>query len=106
MNGIVEAVCDTEELSQAPCTHGHIVAGHACYCHDDAWKEGPRKCPIWRQWGVSDPAKWHRRDWPLEEVVVFQRYAPPAYTKTEMLPCMPDDGLGGCPHFIPMEVVP
>ncbi len=27
-----------------PCAYGHRVGGHAVYCHNDEWKEGPRKC--------------------------------------------------------------
>ena len=36
-----------EEGEQAPCKHGNIIAGHACYCHSKH-KDAPRKCPIWR----------------------------------------------------------
>jgi len=27
-----------------PCAYGHRVDGHAVYCHNDAWLDGPRKC--------------------------------------------------------------
>lgn len=27
-----------------PCKFGHRVEGHAVYCHNDAWSDGPRKC--------------------------------------------------------------
>ena len=27
-----------------PCIFGNRCGGHAVYCHNDEWKEGPRKC--------------------------------------------------------------
>lgn len=47
----------TEESSAAPCEHGNIVNGHACYCHAQN-AAAPRKCPIWRNFGEDD-TKWH-----------------------------------------------
>lgn len=45
MFNIVELVADNEDCAfDQPCAHGHRVEGHAVYCHNDAWKEGPRKC--------------------------------------------------------------
>lgn len=26
------------------CKFGHRVGGHAVYCHNDEWADGPRKC--------------------------------------------------------------
>ena len=96
MFNIVELVGD--EQSQSPCKWGNIVEGHACYCHNDEWKEGPRKCPIWRQWGVGDLSKWHQREWELIELPMHHpELSPPV--RLEMRPCMPDDDLGGCPKF-------
>lgn len=39
---IVELI-EGSECNQ-PCKHGHLVEGHAVYCHNDAWKDAPRKC--------------------------------------------------------------
>jgi len=42
---IVEMVADHEDCAfDQPCKYGHRVEGHAVYCHNDEWKEGPRKC--------------------------------------------------------------
>ncbi len=41
---------------QSPCVHGNISDSHACYCHHPS---GPRKCPIWRNYGIADLARWH-----------------------------------------------
>lgn len=49
----VEAVAD--EQVPAPCVHGNIVVDHACYCHHE---QGPRKCPIWRNYTLCEPDKW------------------------------------------------
>ena len=27
-----------------PCKHGHLVVGHAVYCHNQEWADAPRKC--------------------------------------------------------------
>lgn len=45
MFNLVEMVA--EEHQEAPCAHGNIVPGHACYCHAET-PETPRKCHIWR----------------------------------------------------------
>ena len=46
-----------EDQHDSPCRWGNIVDHHACYCHHP---DGPRKCPIWRMAGESDPSAWHR----------------------------------------------
>ena len=33
-----------EDAWDQPCRWGHRVNGHAVYCHNDEWTEGPRKC--------------------------------------------------------------
>mgnify|MGYP007089917719 CR=1 FL=1 len=63
-----------EEQHPSPCRFGNIVDGHACYCHHD---NGPRKCPIWRNFGEHDLSKWCKGDWDA------------------------DDWDGGCPFFRP-----
>jgi hypothetical protein len=101
MLNLVELMADEDECLPAPCKWGNIVDGHACYCHKDDWKEGPRKCPIWRNFGTDDPSKWHRREWPLEdELVAFgMDEHGKAWERYEKLRSMPDDDLGGCPMF-------
>ena len=27
-----------------PCIYGHRINGHAVYCHNENWKDAPRKC--------------------------------------------------------------
>ena len=54
---LVELISD--EQHAAPCKHGNIVGGYACYCHHPA-SGAPRKCPIWRQYGEHDLARWRR----------------------------------------------
>lgn len=45
MFNIVELVADHDDCAfDQPCKYGHRVEGHAVYCHNDEWKEGPRKC--------------------------------------------------------------
>lgn len=100
MLNVVELV--TDEHEDAPCKWGNIVVDHACYCHRDDWKEGPRKCPIWRNFGTSDLIKWHKRDWPSEEVWMH-RPELPERRRLEMRPCFPDDDIGGCPMFEPTQ---
>lgn len=103
MLGPVELLAGPDECRQAPCRHGNIVESHACYCHDDAWKEGPRKCPVWRHYGI-DPSKWFKREWELVELPMWDgKSMKDGAPKVEMQmrPCMPDDDLGGCPHFVP-----
>lgn len=42
---IVELLDDDEESGfDQPCHFGYRVAGHAVYCHNDAWTDSPRKC--------------------------------------------------------------
>jgi len=91
MFNLVEMCAD--EQKPAPCKWGNVVVGHACYCHNDEWTDGPRKCPIYRQFGDQDATKWHRREWELVEL--------PGGVRLEMRPCMPDDDLGGCPRYEP-----
>jgi hypothetical protein len=47
MINLVEMIAYEEDVLDAPCKHGVIIAGHACYCHHES-PEAPRKCPIWR----------------------------------------------------------
>lgn len=51
-----------DDQHPAPCVHGNIVKGHACYCHSPA-DDAPRKCPIWRAHGENDPSKWEVGKW-------------------------------------------
>ena len=53
---LVELIADDSEQRDAPCRFGNIIVGHACYCHH---RKGPRKCPIWQQYGEHDKARWH-----------------------------------------------
>jgi len=101
MFNIVEIAADEDEQRQAPCKWGNIVVGHACYCHNDEWKEGPRKCPVYRLFGDTDKSKWHRREWELEELPMLKGFDTDGsvITRNELRPCMPDDDLGGCPKF-------
>lgn len=107
MLNIVELVDD--EQQQAPCKYGNIVVGHACYCHRDDWEEGPRKCPIYREWGLSDLSRWRKVDkWPTHKLPMFKGYRYndegkeiSVLSEMEDMPYMPDDG--GCPMFEPAE---
>jgi len=69
---LVELIDDNQH--DAPCKHGNIVDGHACYCHNED-PDTPRKCPIWRNYGESDLSRWVRGSW----------------------------NRGKCPHFEPAE---
>lgn len=40
---LVELVADESAFDQ-PCIYSNRVEGHAVYCHNDGWTEGPRKC--------------------------------------------------------------
>jgi len=106
MINIVELITDQDEQSLAPCKFGNIVEGHACYCHADDWEQGPRKCPIWRRFGLR-PEKWHKRDWVPVELPMWdgKTYGEDGHPLgiNKMWPCMPDDDIGGCPHFIARE---
>lgn len=56
MMNLVELISSEDETKQAPCKHGNIVIGHACYCHNPSGN-APRKCPIWRmgeEWNVKN----------------------------------------------------
>lgn len=51
-----------EEPKPSPCKHGNYVENHAVYCHHPS-PEAPRKCPIYRCYGL-DPVRWHNKgDW-------------------------------------------
>lgn len=102
MFNLVELCADEDEQSPAPCRWGNIVAGHACYCHKDDWEEGPRKCPIWREFGTNDLSKWHKREWEFVELPMYRPELPEGM-RMEKRPCMQDDDLGGCPMFEPRE---
>ena len=52
---LVELIDDDQH--PAPCRHGNIVDGHACYCHHPAG-DAPRKCPIWRNYGEHKLEHW------------------------------------------------
>lgn len=42
---LVELVDDGEDSAfDQPCAFGHRVDGHAVYCHNEGWPNGPRKC--------------------------------------------------------------
>lgn len=42
MFNLVEMIEDGQR--NQPCAHGNLIDGHAVYCHNDEWKEAPRKC--------------------------------------------------------------
>lgn len=45
MLNVVEIIADPDECAfDQPCKYGNRVESHAVYCHNDNWKEGPRKC--------------------------------------------------------------
>lgn len=52
---LVELIDDDQH--PAPCRHGNIVDGHACYCHHPAG-DTPRKCPIWHDYGEHKLEHW------------------------------------------------
>ena len=43
---VVELMTDGEDGGgfNQPCAFGCLSPGHAVYCHNDAWPDGPRKC--------------------------------------------------------------
>ena len=43
MINLVEMIDDDQSFDQ-PCIYGNRVSGHAVYCHNDEWKDAPRKC--------------------------------------------------------------
>jgi len=64
MFNVIELLDDGEK---APCRFGNIVPGHACYCHNDQWADGPRKCPIWRNFGVSKE-RWFGKEGAFDDL--------------------------------------
>ena len=45
MTNLVELAADDEDsVFDQPCAHGHRVDCHAVYCHNEKWKDAPRKC--------------------------------------------------------------
>ena len=45
MINLVEMIADEEECAfDQECIYGHRVDGHAVYCHNENWKNAPRKC--------------------------------------------------------------
>ena len=52
-NGISLIEMVDGDQKPAPCNHGNIVVGHACYCHHEKM---PRKCHIWRIHAEHSPA--------------------------------------------------
>jgi hypothetical protein len=76
---LVEMIADDQH--DAPCKHGNIVDGHACYCHHES-PQAPRKCPIWRNYGEHDNTKWQKGAWddgkcPLFEPNISGELRPP-----------------------------
>jgi hypothetical protein len=64
MINLVEMVA--EEQCPSPCKHGNYVEFHAVYCHHPS-PNAPRKCPIYRSFGI-DPVYWHNKgDWDKDE---------------------------------------
>lgn len=50
--GVVEIIAEPEECSfNQPCIFGHLVDGHAVYCHNEHWLYAPRKCR--RSWATG-----------------------------------------------------
>jgi hypothetical protein len=42
---LVELIAGQDDCAfDQPCKYGHRVEDHAVYCHNDEWKDGPRKC--------------------------------------------------------------
>lgn len=35
---------EEEQAFDQPCKYGNRCGGHAVYCHNDEWKDSPRKC--------------------------------------------------------------
>ena len=44
-----------EVVHDQPCAFGQRLGGHAVYCTNDAWAEGPRKCR--RTWYTGGEVK-------------------------------------------------
>lgn len=41
---LVEEMSDTNDAWNQPCAYGHLVVGHAVYCHHPTWEASPTKC--------------------------------------------------------------
>ena len=42
---LVEMMADEDEsFWDQPCAYGHRVGNHSVYCHNENWKDAPRKC--------------------------------------------------------------
>lgn len=52
---IVELAAEDDCAWDQRCQFGHRVEGHAVYCHNDAWVDGPRKCR--RTWYTNGEIK-------------------------------------------------
>ena len=44
MDEVAMLLSDDGDAFDQPCAYGFLVKGHAVYCCNDEWKEGPRKC--------------------------------------------------------------
>lgn len=45
MINLVELMAASEDCAfDQPCKFGHRVEFHAVYCHNEEWKDAPRKC--------------------------------------------------------------
>lgn len=52
MTNLVEFFADEEECAfDQPCEHGHRVEHHSVYCHNETWRDAPRKCKRTWYWG-------------------------------------------------------
>ena len=52
---VVELAASGEESEEQKCRFGHLVTGHAVYCHNDGWEDSPRKCR--RTWYTNGQVK-------------------------------------------------
>jgi hypothetical protein len=68
---LAELVAGENEHEQSPCKFGNIIIGHACYCHNES-DETPRKCPIWRNYGVENLGRWKKTSWDEEGCPFFE----------------------------------
>lgn len=98
---IVELIAADEEQSSSPCKYGTIVECHACYCHHNS-EDAPRKCPIWRNYGISDLSKWRNNPWQPDDYhlrrLVYRKTGRKQYKIeiSELGKTWPDEG---CPLF-------
>ena len=52
---VVELIADQEDCAfDQPCVYGYRVEAHAVYCHNDEWKDAPRKCHRSKRWPHSE----------------------------------------------------